>query len=125
MKKSKNKKLQLLETGIDSKTGKPIMMKHSVGEWITPTKYKDSHGKIHTTDPREISFQVRNNNNFNIYFENNHPDDLEKKAWNHIEIKPNEIKNVFHRYCIVYADFIGNMQNKKIDYTEISGNNKK
>ena len=108
-----DKPKQIFETGIDALTGKPILAEHNGGRWISPTKYQTSDGKIHTNDVNEISYEVYNQNDFVLIFENVHPDEQERKAWQYIKVEPKEHKLIPHRYVVPWIEQVGNTQDKR------------
>lgn len=102
-------------------TGKEIKLEQdSESVWITPTVLRLPSGKMVTTDPNEVSFEVYNPNKFPVVFENLHPFRCE---WRGIRVSPGQHKLIPHRYVRPWIDFVGNTRSngEKIKMLENHG----
>lgn len=102
-----NKKVSnVLQVGFKKVNGElnENMMNVEPTEWLDETTMKSPSGKLATINPLEIGCEIHNRNDFEVYFENIHPDINKRKQGDFI-LKLDGFHVMPHKYFTPHIQF--------------------
>jgi len=115
IKDNKGHVYKIEDAGIDDK-GNTLKIAQKESVWWSPTKLRLPSGRVVSFDPNEKCFEVYNNSDKTVYFENIHYNPNDYKATPAvITIPPDNFGFIPHSYYIFWYGFIGNKDPVKVN----------